>query len=180
MKQIRLLAATLLTGLALNACSKKSDPTASPTPSYKQHTLKIDYANLGLSKATVNLGAGIHVVVDKKAVPIASAIDTIYYVSSQDATALLTLPRTLTVAGATLTLEVGFYNVYGTRTQPKDRNGNNITLPIQAILNAQPTIDGTALPASITTITGDAVSGGLVYENGRNPTKKVSIDLTKL
>jgi hypothetical protein len=86
------------------------------------------------------------------------------------------MPRTLTVAGATLIVAAGFYNVYGTKTQPKDRNGNNVTLPLQARLAVLPNVDGVDLTASGVEVAASTLS----YDNTKNPSKKVSIDLTKL
>lgn len=160
---------------------------APSTPVGKSHTITFNYINSGLDKAkagttTYNLGAGIRLYVDGKPLNLAGSLasgDTTYYVSPQTPNAAIDFPKTFTVTGTILKMEVGFYNVRGTIAAPTALNGQAMSMPF-ARLALTPVVDGVPVTSAAFQVGSYNTVPTLTYDNGRNPTRITTLDMSKL
>ena len=146
--------------------------------------LNLDRVKTGSPAATYNLWAGIRLFMDGKVLELAgsaAAGDTTYYVSPFTPSSAIAFPKTFTSTGSVLTMDVGYYNVVGTRAAPKAISGLPINLSGTSF-SLLPVVDGKAITTTDVRLSNQGTTAVPIYtyDNGRNPSRVLTLNLTKL
>lgn len=161
------------------------------SPTVKSHTITFNYVNLNLDRINAgtpakpyNLGTGIRLFADGQVLELsgsAAAGDSTYYISPFTPPTAIAFFKTFTVTAKTLTMEVAYYNVVGTKATPKTMDGLPINLSTSSI-SLMPVVDGKTITSTDVRLSNQGTNAVPVYnyDNRHNPSRVMTLDLTKL